>query len=106
MRWLLLVVAACGGSQSLGPEGSTVTLRGRISDSPKQAFEQGIPGKVVAHFDYATDSKVVIYWTSAPTCPGEIEIMGTVKMESGPNKGGTKMNHERVVDVFRARCID
>lgn len=106
MRWclLLVVMSSCGGSQSLGPEGSSVTLRGRISDSPKQAFEQGIPGKVAAHFDHA-GQKTVIYWVEAPSCPGEIEITGTVKIESGWSKARDTRMQERVVDVHAARCI-
>lgn len=102
---VILAAAACGGAETLGPEGSSVTLRGRVSDTPKQALEQGIPGKIAAHFDHAS-GKTVIYWVSAPACPGDIEVTGTVKIESAPAKAGDSTYMEKVIDVRAAGCVE
>lgn len=103
-----IVLVACGSAQSLGPEGSTVTLRGRVSDTPMQAFVQGIPGKTEAFFDYGPGEKIVIYWVSAPACRGEIEVTGTVRIESGRTKRQDTVEpmEQRVIDVHSARCVE
>jgi hypothetical protein len=108
MKWLVLVVFAACAPSTLGPAGSTVTLRGRVSDTPMQAFVQGIPGKTEAFFDYEPGEKIVIYWVSAPACRGEIEITGTVKIESGRSKrqDAVEPMEQRVVDVHSARCVE
>jgi hypothetical protein len=108
MRWFALLVLAGCTSNVLGPAGSSVTLRGRISQSPKQSIAFAPPDKVMEHFDYAPDRQVVVYWAQAPACSGEIEIVGVVKLEQGTTKrpGSTEPYSERVVDVETARCVE
>jgi hypothetical protein len=106
MRFALLVLAACT-SNVLGPAGSSVTLYGRVSQSPMQSIGFAPPGKVMEYFDYG-DRQVVVYWTKTPLCSGEIEIVGVVKLEQGTTKrpGSTEPYSERVVDVETARCLE
>lgn len=102
---LLLAVSAC--APTIGSEGSSVTLRGRVGGAA-QHFVRGVPGKSEAFFDYAPDRKVLIYWKDPPTCSGEIEIEGTVIVESGRTKrpGSTEVMQMDAIDVHRVRCVD
>ncbi|MEO8703680.1 MAG: hypothetical protein ABI867_26760 [Kofleriaceae bacterium] len=104
-RGLLVMVVACATPQSLGPVGSTVRLRGTISDTPHQHLEQHVPGKQIAYFDYAPDRQAVLYWATAVACPGTLLVTGTVIAVTGASKGGDGEVTERSIDVATAECL-
>ena len=109
---LVVMLAACSGPQTLGPEGSTARLRGRVSDEPMEHMMTNVPGKQPAYFDYAPGKQVVVYWATDPKCKGEIVITGTVIAATGeskrrPSKGEPQeMFTERSIDVATASCVD
>jgi hypothetical protein len=114
----MLVVVAIGltacshaPSRELGPVGTRVTVRGTISDKPWAHMMTNVPGKQSEYFDLDAKHQTVIYWAAPITCPGEIEITGTVIEASGPGKrrGDSEPPYtftERSVDVDTARCVD
>jgi hypothetical protein len=123
-RFALLVAIAAGlgllacshapGARDLGPAGTRVTLRGRVSNKPWQHMMTTIPGKSPEYFDLDDTHQTVIYWATPPTCAGAIEITGTVIEATGPAKrhpsdddaGAPKTFTERSVDVDSARCVE
>jgi hypothetical protein len=105
-----VLATACGAGE-LGPAGSRVTLRGRVSDTPWQHMMTSVPGKEPAYFDLDDERQTVVYWTLPPACRGDIEVTGTVIEAKGPGKrpGGGQSSEvvvERHVDVATARCVD
>lgn len=105
-----LLAGACGASE-LGPAGTRVTVRGRVSDRPWAHMMTSVPGKQPEYFDLDDERQTVIYWKVPVTCPGDIEITGTVIEARGPGKrpGGGQSSDivvERHVDVATARCVD
>ena len=94
--------------------GARITLRGRISERPWQHMIDHIPGKTSAYFDLeGGKEQTVVYWTAAPTCPGDIIVEGTVhevrgsskRPDRGPTKAGSEYR-ELHVDVESARCAE
>jgi hypothetical protein len=109
---VLLVMVGCShGARELGPAGTQVTLRGRISNKPWAHMMTGVPGKQPAYFDHA-DRQTVVYWATAPSCPAEIEITGTVIEARGPSKKRPSSTEpvedfvERSIDVDTVRCVE
>ena len=109
---MLLVIAGCShGPRELGPAGTQVTLRGRISDTPWAHMMTSVPGKQPAYFDRG-DRQTVVYWATAPTCPADIEITGTVIEARGPSKKRPSSAEpveefvERSIDVDTTRCVE
>lgn len=86
--------------------GDAITLRGRVSSTPWQHLMGRVEGKSDAYLDLAGGrEQTVVYWRAPPSCPGDVEVTGTVLEVAGTAKGSKGEGvRELHVDVSAARC--
>lgn len=94
--------------------GASVVARGRVATTPWQHVTAVVPGKFAEYFDLeGGQSQAVIYWSQAPSCPGLVEVAGTVfevgaepKRPSGAPSNADEGWSELQLDVASARCVE
>jgi hypothetical protein len=103
--------SAVSDSKSWIP-GEPVVARGRISNTPWQHLIGHVAGKQADYFDLEDGGQTVVYLAKPISCPGLVEVAGTVKEVRGSSKrpGGpdTKVDDsygELHIDVDSHRCL-
>lgn len=95
--------------------GADITLRGRASRIPWQHLTSSVAGKRLEYFDLrGGKEQTIVYWSAAPICTGEVEVMGKVLLVRGASKRGgpgqleSKAGDDRSelhVDVESSQCL-
>ncbi len=105
---------AAGPAPSRGAwiPGKAIVARGRVSNTPWQHLVGDVPGKSPEYFDLEEGGQTVVYLPKPITCPGLVDVEGTVKEVRGTPKrpGGpeTKVDDsygELHIDVTAHRCL-